>query len=79
MQKQVKNLSERKYTLSLLNRFKNDKYFIIYITFSAHNVHVCVTTKTGDILMRDSGGTLGFLKSSRNSYVSFFEVGERIA
>ncbi len=80
MQRSNKKLGDRKYDMNLIQRFKNEKcFFIIHITFSAHNLHVCVTNRKGQILMRDSAGTLGFLKGSRNTYVAFFEVGERIA
>ena len=79
IQRQNKNLLDRQCNLKLLQRFKNDKCFIIHITFSKHNIHVTITNLKGNILMRDSSGTLGFLKSSRNSYLAFFEVGERLS
>lgn len=78
LQKKNKNLNERQYSPNLYTRFENDKCFFFYLTFSKHNVHITVTNNHGDILMRDSSGTLGFLKSSRHSYLAFFEVGERI-
>lgn len=78
LQKKNKNLNERQYSPELFERFKNDKCFFFYLTFSKHNIHITVTNVKGNILMRDSSGTLGFLKSSRHSYLAFFEVGERI-